>query len=99
MVDVLIELHLAVARAEVTHSVPPGIRDSIFAAYGVDSSAFAETISYYTADPEKYGRIYGQVLDKLNSERSPMVPRDEIDPTLEVESRHVPYRDVGSSAR
>lgn len=79
MVEVMIELHLALARTEVTHRVPAGIRDSIFAAYEIDSSAFAETISYYAAEPDEYGRLYGRVLDRLNSERMPLGPADSAD--------------------
>lgn len=76
MVEVMIELHLALARAEVTNRMPAGIRDSIFAEYGIDSSAFAETISHFAAEPDEYGRLYGSVLDRLSMERTPLGPAD-----------------------
>ena len=76
MVGVLSELHLAVARAEVTGEIPPNIRDSILAAYGIDSTSYAETVIYYADHPEKYEAVYARVLDRLNSAR---VPRGAID--------------------
>lgn len=79
MVEVMIDLHLAVARAEVTQQVPAGIRDSILTTHGVDSSAYARMIWHYAQNPEKYEQIYGEVLDRLNSERIPLGPPD---PTL-----------------
>jgi len=79
MVEVMIDLHLAVARAEVTQQVPAGIRDSIFTTHAVDSSAYARTIWHYAQNPDKYEHIYGEVLDRLNSERIPLGPPD---PTL-----------------
>lgn len=92
LVEVLIELHLAAARAEVTHSVPTGIRDSVMATYGVDSAAFAETITHLASEPEKYGEIYSQVIDRLNSERVPLAPDEPIDPTLDADNQGFPNR-------
>lgn len=72
MVDLLIELHLAAARAEATNEIPPNIRDSILIAYGVDSTTYADAITFYAERPEKYLEIYSRVLDRLNSERNPL---------------------------
>ena len=72
MVDVLLELHLAVARAEVTHEVPANIRDSILTAYNIDSTTYAQAVNYYAEHPDKYAEIYSRVLDRLNSERIPL---------------------------
>ncbi len=74
MVNVLVELHLVVGRAEVANDVPPNIRDSILTAYDVDSTTYAHAVTYYAAHPEKYEEIYTRVLDRLNSER---FPRDQ----------------------
>lgn len=71
MVRVLAELHLAVARAEITGEIPPNIRDSILVAYGIDSASYAQTIVYYADHPEKYEAVYTRVLDQLNSARMP----------------------------
>lgn len=72
MVSVLMELHLAVARAESTNEIPPNIRDSILIAYGVDSTQYAGAITYYAANPKKYAEIYSRVLDRLNTDRLPL---------------------------
>lgn len=72
MVDVLIELHLAVARAEVTQEIPVNIRDSILIAYDIDSTTYARAVAYYAEHPDKYAEIYSRVLDRLNSERIPL---------------------------
>lgn len=72
MVDLLIELHLSVARAEFTNEIPPDIRDSIFTAYDVDSTTYAQAITYYAEHPDEYAEIYSRVLDRLNSERHPL---------------------------
>lgn len=71
MVRVLLELHLAVARAEVTGEIPPNIRDSILVAYGIDSTSYAKSILYYADHPDKYEAVYTRVLDRLNSARMP----------------------------
>ena len=69
VVDLLVELHLANGRIEVTDR-PLGIaRDSIFLAYGVDSTAYARMIEYYARHPDEYSQIYSQVLDALSEER------------------------------
>lgn len=93
MVEVMIDLHLAVAREEVTQQVPAGIRDSILTTHGADSAAYARTIWHYAQNPEKYEQIYGQVLDRLNSERIPLGPPDPTltpdEPDLDAESQRV----------
>ena len=92
MVDMLIELHLSVARAEVTNSVPANIRDSILTAYEVDSTAYAEAVTYLAEHPDKYAEIYSRVLDKLNSERIPLgfAPEAETAPSSAPPSRSMP---------
>ena len=71
MVEVLVELHLANGRIEVTDQPLPIARDSIFEAYSVDTSAYAATIDYYARNPEDYSRVYGRVVDRLSAERIP----------------------------
>lgn len=71
MVDLLVELHLANARIEITDRPLPIPRDSILAAYGADSAAYAQTLEHYAEHPDLYSRIYGDVLDRLRAERRP----------------------------
>ena len=80
MIDIMLEFHLADARVQVTRSLPAGIRDSILQAYDVDSVSYARMIWYYAEHPEKYEQVYGQVLDRLNSERIPLGPPDDLLP-------------------
>ena len=71
MVELLVELHLANARVEITDRPLPITRDSILEAYGVDSAGYARTLEYYAQHPDLYSRIYGEVLDRLSAERRP----------------------------
>lgn len=69
LVDVLVELHLAEGRAEITGTPVPAARDSILARYGVTPDAFDETVAYYADRPEAYLEVYDAVLDALSAER------------------------------
>lgn len=71
MVEVLIELHLANGRIEVTDEPLTVSRDSILRAYGVDRSTYADAVAYYADHPDAYSRVYGEVLDRLSAERTP----------------------------
>lgn len=81
MVDLLVELHLANARIEITDRPLPVPRDSILRSYGVDSTAFSEAISYYAHNPDEYSRVYGRVLDRLSAERLPVDEQSDPDVT------------------
>jgi hypothetical protein len=69
LVQVLLELHLASARAEVVRDVSPTLRDSILFHYGLDSTSFEAALSYYIDRPEEYKALYTKVLDQINEER------------------------------
>lgn len=69
LVDVLIELHLAEARAELGYGPPPSVRDSIFAHYGLDEATFQEAITYYLDHPDAYAELYDAVLAQINDEQ------------------------------
>ena len=71
MVEVLAELHLADARAQLRFDSPPAPRDSILATYGLDTTSFNETMRYYYDHPAEYVILYTALLDRLNSERQP----------------------------
>jgi len=68
---VLAELHLAKARTMVEDSVPAHLRDSVFARYGVDSTAFYATLDYYSRRPEAFEAVYASVIDTLQSVQYP----------------------------
>lgn len=74
MVNILIDLHLADASAEVANEAPVGIRDSVLAAHSIDSTTYAQAIEFYAEHPSKYIEVYSRVLDRLNSERMPLAP-------------------------
>lgn len=66
--EILVEMHLA--RGAATFDVPPpGIRDSILAGYGVDSSRWEQALVYYSEHPDAYLQRYNDVLDRLADER------------------------------
>src|SRR5690606_7956146 len=79
MTELLIELHLANGRIEVTDQPLPFPRDSILQAYGVDSSTYVDALAYYVQHPERYSRIYGDVIDRLSVERIPPGPETPLD--------------------
>jgi hypothetical protein len=69
MVEVLIELHLTDARADLHYDLAPALRDSIFFKYGLDEQRFLEILDYYADHPEAYAAVYTTVLDRINDER------------------------------
>ena len=64
MVDVLVELHLGQARAEL-YELPAGVEDSMLATYGVSRAELRATFDYYAEHPEVYDEVYSQVVDRL----------------------------------
>lgn len=69
MIQVLIELHLAEARASILNTDQTSTRDSILLRYGVDRDAFEAAIDYYARNPDAYVKIYSEALDQLSDER------------------------------
>lgn len=78
MVDILVELHLLNARMQVTERPFVGARDSIFQGYGIDSTTYANALSYYVDHPAEYASIYGRVVDELTAERAPVNLPDSV---------------------
>lgn len=70
LVDVMIEFHLAGARADLGYDLPPALRDSILTAYGLDSTVYASAAAFYAEHPQAYLTLYNQVLDRLSAERA-----------------------------
>ena len=69
MVEVLIELHLAEARAELYGQLPEGLRDSALAKHGLTQREYERAVDYYTDHPVSYADLYDTVLDRLSAER------------------------------
>ena len=69
MVEVLLDLHLAAARAEIYTDVSSTLRDSILTEHGLDTTRFQDVMQYYFDQPEAYAPLLKQVLDRLNEQR------------------------------
>jgi hypothetical protein len=68
LVMVLVELHLAEARATVGPYNTLVPRDSILHQHGIDATSFRETMAYYAKRPEAFVALYDRVLDRLYAE-------------------------------
>lgn len=83
-VSLLAELHLLEARQTTTGKLPAALRDSVFDRYNVDSTAYEQTVAYYSRHVEEYAELYNQVVDRLlqqqdtlsNSLRRPTSEKD-----------------------
>lgn len=67
--DVVIELHLAGARAQRWNDAGVGLRDSILAHYGLTREDYEAAVAYYSTHPSAYLERYNAALDSLNVER------------------------------
>ena len=70
LIDVLIEFHLANARADLGYDLPPALRDSVLAAHHLDRTAFDEAMAYYAERPDAYLSLYNELLDRFSAERA-----------------------------
>lgn len=68
LVDVLVELHLAEARAASASSFPRALPDSILARYGVTRETVEDALAQRIEDPEGYAALMRQVEDGLMEE-------------------------------
>ncbi len=64
---VLVELHILSARHRRGLEPPPGLRDSVFQQYGVDSTDVHRTLQYYSQHPKKLEALYDGVIDSLRA--------------------------------
>lgn len=70
-VNVLAELHLAAARAQLYEDTSlVALQDSIFARYDVPRERFEEALTYYSERPSAYQTIYEAMQDSLDAERT-----------------------------
>jgi hypothetical protein len=67
MTKVLVELHLANARSNHVGTIPPGLKDSVFARYGIERSEFESTLRHYSRHPDAFDALYNTVIDTLNA--------------------------------
>lgn len=66
-VQILTELHITAARHNVDAPTPRGLRDSVFARYGVRAAEFDSTVKYYSRRPEEFKELYSPIIDTLES--------------------------------
>lgn len=76
MVAVLGEMHLLQAREELTEINTREAQDSLLAAHGLDSTAWADAIAWYTSHPEIFVGIYGRVVDTLQMQQMSEIEAD-----------------------
>ncbi len=70
-VNVLVELHLAKARAEILQQTPSkALRDSILARYALNAQRLDATLDYYAHHPDAYAALYETVMNRLRAERA-----------------------------
>lgn len=73
MVAALAEMHLLQARAGYAEIPFEEAQDSLLAAHGLDSAAWANALAWYTSRPEILAGIYGRVVDTLQAQQIPQV--------------------------
>ena len=73
MVAALAEMHLLQARAEYAEIHFAEAQDSLLAAHGLDSAAWANAVAWYTSRPEILAGIYGRVVDTLQARQIPQI--------------------------
>jgi hypothetical protein len=77
MVEVLVEVHLADARASRTGEPRDSLRAAALAAFGTDTVSFHDALDYYARYPEAYQPLYDRALDRLLNEQRGAVPASE----------------------
>ncbi|MEP0548412.1 MAG: DUF4296 domain-containing protein [Rhodothermales bacterium] len=77
MVDVLVEIHLADARASHTGEPRDSLRAAALAAFDTDTVAFNDALDYYARHPEAYQPLYERALDRLLNEQRGAAPPPE----------------------
>jgi hypothetical protein len=77
MVDVLVEIHLADARASHTGEPRDSLRAAALAAFDTDTVAFHDALDYYAHHPDAYQPLYERALDRLLNEQRSAAPPPE----------------------
>lgn len=77
MVDLLVDVHLADARASQTGASADSLRLEALEQYELDTLGFQEMLAYYAAHPEPYLAYYDEALDRLlHLQRGTTAPPD-----------------------
>ncbi|MEM8488860.1 MAG: DUF4296 domain-containing protein [Bacteroidota bacterium] len=69
MIQLLIDMHLAEAHAEILNLPSDGLQDSILMHYQLSRADFEANMAYYEANPDAFHKVYSEVLDKISEER------------------------------
>ncbi|MGI9174791.1 MAG: DUF4296 domain-containing protein [Rhodothermales bacterium] len=77
MVEVLLEMHLAQARAERYSDVSSELLHDILTRHGLDKQQFDEAMRYYADHPSQYVGLYDDVLDRFNAEQGRVAMEEE----------------------
>lgn len=64
-VGVLVDVHLADARAAHTGEPADSLRAAALDRHGLDTLAFRRALAYYAEHPDAYAPIYDEALDRL----------------------------------
>lgn len=79
MVEVLVEVHLADARARVTGEPADSLRAEALGRYDLDTLAWRRMLAYYAAHPHEYLPLYDDALDRLlREQRGADAPSDTL---------------------
>jgi hypothetical protein len=73
MVEVLVGVHLADARASHTGEPSDSLRAVALSAFGTDTATFHRALDYYAHHPDLYQPLYERALDRLLDERRSVV--------------------------
>ena len=74
MVAVLVDVHLADARADRTGAPRDSLRAAALERHGLDTLAFGRAVAYFAAHPEAYLPLYDAALDRLLRAEHPSAP-------------------------
>lgn len=69
MIQVLIDMHLAEAHAEILNQPIEGMQDSILSYHTLSREDYEANMAYYRENPDAFHKIYSEVLDKISEER------------------------------
>ena len=67
--DLLMDLHLADARAEITGEPADSLRSEALAAHGLDSLELSALLERYSERPETAVALYERVAEELSAEQ------------------------------
>ena len=76
--NIIREIHLAEAAVELSpekssknkKSILVNYYQSIYKTYNINDSIFSKSLNYYSKNPEKLEKIYGNILKGLSDERA-----------------------------